>query len=68
MGPGRPGRYRADAFFEHAGTRFSENLEIEASGLEPGRYVLRLQVTDRNSEREAYREVHFEVTETPGEE
>lgn len=53
-------------FFEHDRRRFTENLEIEASGLDPGRYVLRLQVTDRNSGRQAYREVHFEVTKSPG--
>lgn len=51
-------------FFEQNRTRFEEDLEIEASGLEPGRYVLRLEARDRVSGKRAYREVKFRVIES----
>lgn len=51
-------------FFEHDRARFSEDLEIQASDLQPGRYVMRLTATDRVSGQELRREVEFEVTET----
>lgn len=51
-------------FFEQRRTRFEEDLEIEASGLEPGRYVLRLEARDQVSGNRAYREVKFRVTES----
>ncbi|MDZ7772287.1 MAG: GWxTD domain-containing protein [Balneolaceae bacterium] len=49
--------------FEQLESRFTENLSIKAAGLEPGRYVLRLQTTDRVSGQQVRREVEFEVTE-----
>lgn len=49
--------------FEHDQTRLTEDLEIQAANLEPGKYVLRMQVTDRVSGQEFRREVEFEVVE-----
>lgn len=53
-------------YFEHDRSRFTENLEIEASNLDPGRYVLRLEATDRTSGGQISREVRFRVVEQEG--
>lgn len=50
-------------YFEHDRSRFTENLEIEASNLKPGRYLLRLEATDRTSGEQASREIRFRVVE-----
>lgn len=49
--------------YEHDSRRFTDNLEIEAARLEPGRYVLRMKATDRVSGQEIKRELEFEVVE-----
>ncbi len=61
-------RERQDQFsltlnFRQNEPRFTEDLEIEAADLQPGRYVLRLRAIDRVSGQEVSREVEFEVTE-----
>lgn len=42
---------------------FSENLEIKASELKPGRYTLRMTASERESGRKISREINFEVVE-----
>lgn len=52
--------------FQQTESRFTEDLSIKAADLEPGRYVLRIRVTDNTSAQQFSRKIEFEVIETGG--
>lgn len=56
-------KIRLSLNFESASPDYRDNLEIDTSPFEPGKYILTLTVKDPASTREVKREINFEIKE-----